>query len=79
MDFKSEIVSLFDYYDAPGARDMAHRVKRGDDEACIRMAEAIAEAGVIPTGTKIIPVPSSSGEPTNNPASSSVESPLVDV
>lgn len=30
MDFKSEIVSLFDYYDAPGARNMADRVKRGE-------------------------------------------------
>lgn len=63
---KAQVHCLHDYYNTPGARELAHRVKENDPEALLAVAEAMAgELSIEPSST-LIPVPSSSGEATNN-------------
>lgn len=63
---KNKLISLNDYYSAPGARDLAHSVKEGDNVACLKIAEEIAYSFRFPKDAVIIPMPSSKGFATSN-------------
>lgn len=57
---------VFDYYDDPGARSLAHQVKSGDLNACQEVADKICAALQFSPGTTLVPVPSRRGYATNN-------------
>jgi len=51
-----------DYYQSPGARELAHKVKVGDPAAIKKMAQDMAKR--LPDGATLVPVPSRSGTAT---------------
>lgn len=63
---KQLIISIADYYADPGARNLSHRIKRGDLYACSEMAKKLAEQLVFPPNSVFVPAPSRTGFPTNN-------------
>jgi hypothetical protein len=63
---KKQTVSISDYYNTDGARDLAHKAKKGDTEACLQIAKQLVDKLSFPGDTVFVPVPSSSGRATNN-------------
>ena len=56
------IFYVADYYGTPGARQLAHMVKQGEEGAINHMAEQMAE--LVHPNSLLIPMPSSNGTPT---------------
>jgi predicted amidophosphoribosyltransferase len=57
-----EILSVASYYHTPGARQLAHAVKSGDETAIVRAAEEMAL--LVPPGAVLVPVPGRTGKAT---------------
>jgi conjugative element/phage-associated large polyvalent protein len=59
----SDVLTDRSYYETPGARELAHRVREGDASAIKQMAAEMADR--LPKDAVIIPVPSHTGEATH--------------
>jgi predicted amidophosphoribosyltransferase len=57
-----EILSVASYYHTPGARQLAHAIKRGDEAAITSAAEAMAL--LVPPGAVLVPIPGRTGKAT---------------
>lgn len=59
----NNVISCFDYYSQPSARELAHKAKSGDKESLLKMAKQMSLW--IPDGCTLIPTPSRNGIATD--------------
>lgn len=66
LKFKSKILSRFDYYNDPDAREISHRAKHNDPDALLQIAYELSSSLILPHDAVIIPMPSRHGIAENN-------------
>lgn len=64
FDQENNIISCFDYYRQPQARELAHRAKSGDNDALLKMAKQMSLW--IPSDSILVPTRSRDGVATDS-------------